>query len=156
MHSKQSPDTHIEWSSRDWDNLSVPILYEILKLRQEIFVVEQNCPYLDADGKDQETLHLTGIHNGLLCSYARIFPPNEENIIAIGRVITHSAYRGKGLGHQLMEEAHTAAQNNFPQSTSYFVSAQAHLKQFYERLGYKQSGAGYLEDNIPHIPMLRS
>ena len=146
----------IQWSLYTWNNLSAPLLYDILQLRQEVFVVEQNCPYLDADGKVQESFHLMGIHNGLLCSYARIFPPNEEDIIAIGRVITHSDYRGKGLGYVLMEEAHKVAKTSFPHISRYFVSAQEHLKQFYERLGYKKCGDGYLEDDIPHIPMIRS
>ena len=149
-------ETHnnITWMCLPWSKLDLLKLYTILKLRQEVFVVEQNCPYLDADGEDHKALHLCGWIEQTLCCYARIFPPNTQNRIVIGRVIVHQQYRGHGLGYILMQQAHHIIQARFDSQPS-FVSAQQHLASFYQNLGYQQIGAMYLEDGIPHIPMLR-
>lgn len=145
----------IEWNWYSWDTLTIPLLYNILALRQEVFVVEQNCPYLDADGKDEHAFHLIGMHNKHLCCYARVFPPTKEGRIVVGRVIVAQQYRALGYGYSLMNKAHEYSIDRFAPHKTFFLSAQAHLKGFYENLGYTQSGEGYLEDNIPHIPMMR-
>ena len=145
----------IQWQCYPWENLSTTLLYAILSLRQEVFVVEQNCPYLDTDGKDTSAVHLVGMHGEYICCYARIFPPNEEGHIVIGRVIVAPRYRSLGYGYALMNKAHEYALTRFSPHKTIAISAQAHLKRFYEHVGYQQSGEGYLEDDIPHIPMIR-
>ena len=140
------------WNLLPWDALSRDDIYCFLQLRQEVFIVEQNCPYLDADGKDDQALHLQGKQSHRLFAYARVFPPQNHNMVVIGRVIVHPSARGKGKGYTLMEKAHELSRLRYP-SCSFFLSAQSHLSSFYGRLGYQQCGEGYLEDNIPHIPM---
>ena len=140
------------WTILPWHALTREDLYSILQLRQEVFVVEQNCPYLDADGKDDQALHLQGKQHDQLIAYARIFPPQSNHMVVIGRVIIHPSARGKGMGYTLMEKAHELSRLQYP-GCSFFLSAQSHLSTFYGRLGYKQCGDGYLEDDIPHIPM---
>jgi len=143
------------WSLSSWDTLSRDELYTILQLRQQIFVVEQNCPYLDADGTDHKALHLQGYAQQELCAYARIFPPKEKNnTVVIGRVIVAQHFRGRGLGKILMQKSHELSYEQFPQCR-FFLSAQSHLSSFYGDLGYQQCGEGYLEDDIPHIPMMK-
>ena len=141
----------ITWLLSRWTDLDIDTLYNILQLRQSIFIVEQNCPYLDADGQDAHALHLSGIAKDTLCAYARIFPPQKDRI-AIGRVIVQPAFRGQGLGYTLMKEAHHRAQKTFG-IDRFFVSAQQHLAHFYQNLGYQICGNPYLEDDIPHVPM---
>ena len=147
--------TTIQWTFINFEDLSVSLLYNILKLRQEIFVVEQDCAYLDADGHDEAAIHLIGTSNHHICAYARIFPPIKNKGAIIGRVIVRSSYRGSGVGYQLMKQAHSFIQETFPQNPYTKLGAQAHLRHFYENLGYVQSGPEYLEDDIPHIPMTR-
>ena len=149
---KPQKNANHHWVFASWDELSRDEIYTILQLRQAIFVVEQDCPYLDADGTDDQALHLQGRYQGQLCAYARVFPPNAKNTVIIGRVIVHPSSRGQGLGYVLMKKAHEQSRIRYPQC-SFFVSAQSHLSSFYGRLGYQQCGEEYLEDNIPHIPM---
>jgi len=149
-------ESPIQWTCSHFESLSVFTLYDILKLRQEIFVVEQECAYLDADGNDEVALHLFGKTHDELCAYARIFPPTEKKGAIIGRVIVHSSYRGKGLGYTLMKQAHSFIKSTFPQNPHITLGAQSHLRHFYGSLGYVQSGPEYLEDDIPHIPMIRT
>ena len=145
----------IQWTCTRFEDLSVFTLYEILKLRQEIFIVEQECAYLDADGNDEAALHLLGTTDNQLCAYVRIFPPTEHKGAIIGRVIVHSSFRGKKLGYDLMKQAHRFIKETYPQNPYITLGAQSHLRHFYGNLGYVQSGPEYLEDNIPHIPMIR-
>lgn len=145
----------IQWTCSRFEDLSVFELYSIIKLRQEVFVVEQDCAYLDADGNDQTALHLIGTTNKHICAYARIFPPTETKGSIVGRVIVHPSHRGMGMGHTLMKRSHSYIQENFPQNPYITLGAQSHLRHFYGSLGYVQSGPEYLEDNIPHIPMIR-
>ena len=145
----------IQWTCSRFEELSVFELYSIIKIRQEIFVVEQECAYLDADGNDQKTLHLVGKIEDQICAYARIFPPTEKNGAIIGRVIVHTSHRGKGMGRTLMQQAHSYIKAAFPQNPYITLGAQSHLRSFYGSLGYIQSGPEYLEDDIPHIPMIR-
>ena len=144
------------WDWKNWTDVSRDTLYEILKLRQTVFVVEQNCPYLDADGQDQNAAHVLGwSSNNVLIAYSRVFLPQSSSDTAIiGRVIIHPAQRGLGLGYALMRQSEDLALRNSPmQIASFELSAQAHLQEFYGHLGYRVSGPGYDEDGIPHLPM---
>lgn len=135
--------------------LSLIELYQILQLRSEVFVVEQNCVYLDIDGKDEKALHVLGMHEGVLVAYARLFKPGDYfEQASIGRVIVHPAYRDKKWGHDLMTTAIKGIEENYT-VTSITISAQLYLKRFYESHGFVQTSEMYLEDDIPHIEMKR-
>lgn len=138
----------LRWQVFSWKELTPQVLYKILALRADVFVVEQNCPYLDPDGKDQTALHLCAFSETALIGYARIFLNQSPCII--GRVVVHKNHRKKGYGRKLMQKSIAAV----PADEEIFISAQEHLKRFYESLGFSQTAAGYLEDGIPHIPML--
>ncbi|MBX2877693.1 MAG: GNAT family N-acetyltransferase [Saprospiraceae bacterium] len=140
-----------------FDKLSLQQLYAIMALRQAVFVVEQNCPYVDADNKDQAAYHLMALTaDGTLVAYARLLPPDTSYPIyaSIGRVITHTAVRRTGLGRQLMKQALEWI-NNLWDYPSIKISAQTYLIPFYESFGFEKQGAIYLEDNAPHIAMIR-
>ena len=138
-------------------NLLPKQLYSILSLRQEIFVVEQNCPYQDADGRDFDCYHLLGFSaDDELITYARIFPPKvmtkDEKLIFIGRVVVKQEYRGLQLGYQLMKKAEEYAIREF-QFAHFALHAQAHLQRFYGQVGYQTHGYPFDEDGIPHVLM---
>ncbi len=143
----------LEWKIKRFEALSTKELYDLLQLRAEVFIVEQNCVYQDIDGKDEKALHLIGEDNGEVVAYARLFKPNDYfEYASIGRVVVKDTYREKKIGHILMEEAIQAIQSHFGQ-TKITISAQLYLKKFYERLGFIQTSEMYLEDDIPHIEM---
>ncbi|MFM2213134.1 MAG: hypothetical protein RL427_397 [Bacteroidota bacterium] len=145
----------LEWKIRRFETLSAVETYDLLQLRSEVFVVEQNCVYQDIDGKDGKALHLIGLENDQIVAYARLFKPNDYFIQAsIGRVVVKPSHRAKQLGHQLMHEAikHIRLQYN---ETNITISAQLYLKGFYESHGFIQTSEMYLEDDIPHIEMKR-
>jgi ElaA protein len=146
---------NIRWEIKSFQELSVVELYELMKLRLEIFVVEQNCPYQDADGKDLKSLHLMGYSNdGVLVTYCRILPAGVSYAeVSIGRVVSSSLVRGSGTGKQLMVEALKCIQQKFG-NISVRISAQSYLLKFYESFGFRSIGKEYLEDNIPHMEML--
>ena len=128
-------------------------LYNILQLRGEVFVVEQNCPYQDADGKDREALHLMGYKGEELVAYARLLKPGVSyKEAAIGRVVVSGKHRGHKHGVELMEQAirDTLLQFNTDQI---IVSAQKYLEKFYNDLGFVTESDTYLEDDIPHVKM---
>jgi len=132
-------------------------LYELLQLRQEVFVVEQNCPYLDADDKDQESYHILGIDSdGKLVAYTRIMPPglSYDKYSSIGRVITSSAIRGKRQGVPLMQYSVEKTLEHWA-DYSIKISAQTYIVKFYNSLGFKEVGEEYLEDDLPHVAMIR-
>ncbi len=138
--------------------LRVEQLYEILALRQEVFIVEQNCPYLDADGRDQAALHLMGRdEQGRLVTYTRILPQGVSypEYASIGRVITSQLVRGQGRGRELMERSKDELFRHFGGPQPIKIGAQAHLREFYRSVGYEPTGEAYLEDGIPHIGMIR-
>lgn len=142
-------------TAKFFSELTKEELYEILKLRSEIFVIEQNCIYQDIDAKDAKAFHLLGNFENELIGYARCFAPGfyfEE--AAIGRVLIKENFRNKGYAHQLMNEAIVEINKKFPQS-SIKISAQQYLTKFYEQHGFSSIGKGYLEDGIPHINMIR-
>ena len=145
----------MRWLWKNWAALSKEELYALLALRQEVFVVEQDCPYLDADGQDQESHHLLGFQDQELVAYARAFPPGVVySEAAIGRVITAPSIRGTGMGRPLMQEAIRWVEKEWG-AVPIKLSAQAHLEGYYGSLGFAICGAGYDEDGIPHVPMRR-
>jgi ElaA protein len=148
----------IEWVCKHHSDLGLEQLYAILKLRSEVFVVEQRCAYLDPDGQDLDgdTCHLMGWDGDQLVAYLRLLDPESQGgDVVIGRVLTAPAGRGKGLGHEMMEQALKQAEKYWPQVPIY-LSAQAHLQGYYGRYGFVVAGEEYLEDDIPHIGMRRS
>lgn len=144
-----------KWHCKSFQNLAVEELYAIMHLRSEVFVVEQNCPYLDPDGKDLQSWHLMGWDQDKLVAYSRLLPAGlafEE--ISIGRVVSSPAYRGKGAGKELMRNAIEMAYQLFGQQPIR-IGAQLYLQKFYESLGFVQVSEMYLEDDIPHIEMVK-
>ena len=145
----------IQWKIKTFETLSVNELYDILRLRSEIFVVEQNCVYLDLDGKDKLALHLFGEFEGKITAYSRLFKPGITfDNAPIGRVVVDANYRNKKWGHDLMREAIAGIQSHFGES-KITIGAQLYLKKFYESHGFVQTSEMYLEDDIPHIEMKR-
>jgi len=144
----------MHWKIKSFEELTTQELYEIIRLRIAIFVVEQNCPYQDADKKDEKSFHLMGYKNNELLAYARILPPGiSYPDVSIGRVVSSSTVRGKGIGKLLMTQALAEIKNKFG-STSVRISAQSYLINFYSSFGFISVGEEYLEDNIPHQEML--
>ena len=145
-----------QWLYQDFSTLSAYELYEILRLRNRVFVVEQKCVYPDTDEKDLKSWHLCCWHNNQLVAYARIIPPGIAFAEAsIGRVVTAPECRRTGLGKELMLRAIKAVHENF-KVPSIKIGAQLYLKNFYAQLGFIPCSETYLEDGIPHIEMLLS
>lgn len=139
---------------KNFDELTVYELYDCIVLREEIFVVEQQCIYRDADGKDKKAIHLLCYDSSTLIAYCRILPPHTSyNEAAIGRVVVKKEYRGKLLGKELMNRAITITKHLYP-DTDIRISAQEYLLNFYSALGFTTVSEVYLEDNIPHRAML--
>lgn len=145
----------IDWCVLKFDQLDSKMLYQILQLRSEVFVVEQNCVYQDIDGKDLKALHIVGFKDDILVAYARVFNAGDYfEFPAIGRVLVRKTDRGGGLAHQLLKNALEAIQTSFG-NYPVQLSAQTYLTQFYESHGFKTTGNPYLEDGIPHIQMIK-
>lgn len=145
----------LQWKIKAFDALSVHELYDLLRLRSEIFVVEQNCVYLDLDGKDKVALHLIGEYEGNIVAHARLFKPGISfDNASIGRVVVDANYRAKKWGHDLMQEAIAGIANQYNE-TAITIGAQLYLKNFYESHGFVQTSEMYLEDDIPHIEMIK-
>ena len=147
----------IRWHCLPFESFPPLILYDVLRLRSEVFVVEQNCAFQDIDRQDLDAHHLLGYNEGgELVAYARLFAAGKSHAEAsIGRVIVAQPFRQYGLGRELMRQALAHSDALFgPQPNK--IGAQQHLEQFYNSFGYAQCGPMYLEDGIPHIPMLRA
>lgn len=147
----------IKWICKHHTDLSIEQLYSLLRLRAEVFVVEQQCAYLDVDGMDLtgDTCHVMGWQEGQLVAYLRLLDPIQQGgDVTIGRVVTAPAIRNKGLGHELMVQALEQAERKWPDQPIY-LSAQAHLQGYYSRYGFNAVGEVYLEDGIAHIGMRR-
>src|ERR1043165_6941410 len=146
----------IFWKCKPFEALSPHELYAIMRLRNEVFVVEQNCVFQDADDKDQKCFHLYGYHDDKLVAYARLVPAgiSYPKYISIGRVITSPTHRKGGIGKALMEQAVEYCYRLFNKQ-SIKIGAQFHLKKFYESFGFMQSSDVYVEDGIPHIEMVK-
>ncbi|MBX4966357.1 ElaA protein [Rhizobium binae] len=140
---------------RGFDEFSARELYDLLRMRVDVFVVEQSCPYPELDGKDVDALHLRLMESGKLLASARILKPHEpQEPSKIGRVVVSPAHRGRRLGDALMSEAISACERLYPER-AIALSAQAHLRRFYESFGFVVASEEYLEDGIPHIDMVR-
>jgi ElaA protein len=139
---------------KTFNDLTVTELYDLLRLRSEVFVVEQNCVFLDMDNKDQICHHLLLYTEGELAAYARILPPGVYySEASIGRVITSHAARGNGTGKVLMEAAIIATKSLFD-NHPIRIGAQVYALKFYERFGFKVDGDIYIEDGIDHVEMV--
>ena len=137
---------------KKWDDLSKEEVEKIFSLRSEVFIVEQECPYQDVDGRDAEADHLLLYENNILCGYTRIFPKNTYfKEASFGRTVVKKTQRGKGYGHTLVKESLKYLKNKNENPIK--ISAQSYLKKFYASHGFIPKGEEYLEDNIPHTAM---
>lgn len=144
----------IKWSVKSFDELTTHEFHDILKLRVEIFVVEQNCPYSEVDDLDPPSLHVQGIYKNELIAYARIIPPTlEDPHIHIGRVIVKKDHRSSGIGHELMSRTILDTIDRFP-NADVELAAQSPLTGYYEKHGFKIIGEEYPWDGIPHKDMI--
>lgn len=145
----------LKFTTKYFFDLSPNELYAATRLRNEVFVVEQQCIFQDADNVDVNCHHLFLWDNETLVAYARLVPKNiaYSNYISIGRVVGNSAYRGKGMGKLLMQKAIEQCNIIFGKQ-AIKIGAQLYLKKFYESFGFKQIDAIYLEDGIEHIYMI--
>ena len=145
----------LKWVWKKFEELNTDELYGLLVVRQRVFVVEQSCHYLDADGKDTSAFHLMGYLDDRLVAYARILRPGASYAeVSIGRVLTTTEVRGKGVGIDLMKRSLQYIRSEFG-NVPVRLSAQTYLLKFYEDLGFKSTGKEYFEDEIPHTEMLR-
>ena len=143
----------LKWQIKPFEALSANELYDFLRLRSEVFVVEQNCIYLDLDGKDKLALHLFGEYEGKIVAHSRLFKAGISfDNASIGRVVVDPQYRDRKWGHDLMKESISGIKEHFGE-TRITIGAQLYLKKFYESHGFVQSSEMYLEDDIPHIEM---
>lgn len=143
-----------KWKIRRFNELSLDELHQVLQLRAEVFIVEQNCVYQDIDGKDSKAWHLLGECDGKIVAYARLFKAGDYfKQASIGRVVISGEYRDKKWGHDLMREA--IAGLEAIGETHITISAQLYLRKFYESHQFAAVGESYLEDGIPHIEMRR-
>ena len=141
---------------KTFEELNLHELYELLQLRAEVFVVEQDCVYQDIDGKDEKALHVLGYEDDRLVAYTRIFPPGIYFAeAAIGRVVVRESSRKNKYGHEILKASVKAIEDHF-NTKSIKLSAQTYLTKFYESHGFSRVGEGYLEDGIPHIAMIKS
>lgn len=147
----------IRWELKTFEQLSTAELYDILTLRNLVFVVEQTCIYPDTDGRDLQAWHLTGRNDrGDLLAYCRLFAPGiVYREASVGRVVSHPSVRKTGVGKELMQEALRQCDALFDRA-AIRISAQLYLKKFYEGFGFEVFGEKYLEDDIDHIAMIRS
>ena len=145
----------LTWQFKKFEELTLNELYDIMYLRQEVFVVEQDCPYIDADYKDQDSIMVNAYFKGKLVAHTRIVKPGiSYKEASIGRVVSAPKLRGTGLGKLLMEKSIEALESIFKTSVCR-ISAQTYLINFYQQFGFEISSEEYLEDNLPHIQMLR-
>ena len=145
----------INWQLHPFHELTTIQLYQMLKLRVDVFVVEQTCPYPELDDKDHQpgVHHLLGYCEGQLIACARLIPQGlSYPSVSIGRVATAFDSRGNGLGHKLLDKAIQECQQLWP-GIDIEIGAQEHLASFYSQHGFKQTSEMYLEDDIPHIDM---
>ena len=141
------------WQTLAFAELSLDQLYAVLRLRQQVFVVEQQCAYLDLDNGDHTAVHMLGTFQGELVAYQRCLPPGQSYTeSSIGRVVVSPAMRGRQLGRELVQRGIAFNLSQWPQS-DICISAQAHLQGLYASLGFVAEGTGYLEDDIPHWKM---
>lgn len=146
----------MHWLCLTFSELSTTQLYQLLKLRVDVFVVEQNCPYPELDNKDHQTdvYHLLGYQDNELVACARLLAPGiNYSQVSIGRIATLQTHRKHGIGKQLLNTALQQCEQHWPQQDIQ-IGAQVYLIRFYETLGFKRHSQDYLEDDIPHLDML--
>ncbi|WP_417291514.1 GNAT family N-acetyltransferase [Corallibacter sp.] len=144
----------LDITTKTFQELTTQELYDILQLRSEVFVVEQDCVYQDIDGKDQKALHVLGYKNNVVVAYTRIFKPGDYfEKASIGRVVVAKKERQHKYGYDIMEASIQAIKEHYNE-TNIKISAQCYLNKFYNNLGFKAIGEDYLEDGIPHIAMV--
>lgn len=147
--------TPLRWSWHGWGELTPSVLYEILRLRSATFVVEQDCVFPDMDGRDPQCEHLCGWRGETLTAYLRLVPPAvRTKEVALGRVVVEKSSRGQGLGREVMLEGLKRCTQRYP-GQPVKVSAQQHLENFYQSLGFSTAGEAYLEDGIWHVDMVK-
>lgn len=148
-------DMAIQWTLKKFDDLSAMELYKIMQLRNEVFVVEQNCVYQDADNKDISSWQFMGWDNEKLVAFTRLLPPGlAYEQASIGRVVTSPSARGNGIGKELMQRSIKEIKDLFGE-VPIKIGAQLYLQKFYTSLGFVQTSEIYLEDGIKHIEMVR-
>lgn len=146
---------NMDWKTRPFGELNAHDVHDMMRLRVDVFVVEQQCAYAEIDGRDPDALHILGrTEEGKLAAYARILPPDEQGLPHIGRVIVHAEHRGHGLARTLMTIALEALQRGYGTRRSE-LAAQAHLERFYGGFGFVRQGPDYPWDGIPHVDMRR-
>lgn len=146
----------IDIKVKTFQELTTQELYDVLQLRSEVFVVEQDCVYQDIDGKDQQALHIIGYKNNNLVAYTRVFKPGDYfKYASIGRVVVRENERQYQYGYDIMKASIEAVKTHYNQ-TKIKISAQTYLKRFYNNLEFFEVGEEYLEDGIPHIAMIRN
>lgn len=148
-------EAHVAWEFKDFFDLKNIELYEILKLRNEVFVLDQKCIYLDTDGLDTKAIHLCGYIESRLVAYCRIFPfgIKEEKSCNFGRVAVASNMRHKGFGKELIKRTQAFLKKEWPNDQT-LIHAQNYLKAFYESLGFRPCSDVFNEEGIPHIKMI--
>lgn len=147
---------NIDWRIKKYNELTLEELYDVMNLRQVVFVVEQNAPYIDADYKDQKAWHVMAYCNNQLAAYTRVLAPGVSyNEPSIGRVVNAPTFRNMGLGKKIMTESVNVLEEKYGTSDCR-ISAQTYLLRFYESFGFKICSEEYLEDGLPHFEMLRS
>ncbi len=140
---------------KTFKELTTQELYDVLQIRAEIFVVEQDCVYQDLDGKDQKALHILGYKSGKMVAYTRVFKPGDYfKEASIGRVVVKENERQHKYGYAIMKASIEAIKNHYNE-TAIRISAQTYLRRFYSNLEFKEVGEEYLEDGIPHIHMIK-
>ncbi|MGV9012293.1 MAG: GNAT family N-acetyltransferase [Flavobacteriales bacterium] len=144
----------IQWSVLRFSELDTRLFHDVVRLRVDIFVVEQNCPYPELDGLDPDALHIIGRKtDGIVSAYARILPPKAGGVPHIGRVLVALPERGQGTGDRLMEVALAALEKHYGSKRS-ALAAQSHLQKFYAGHGFTPCGTEYIWDGIPHVDMV--
>ena len=161
--STNTNELQLRWQWTKFTSLSANQVYQMIALRERVFVVEQECVYLDCDGKDYESWHLLGWHpeyqdgsaEGVLVAYLRVLPPGlRYPELSIGRVVTSPDYRRQGFGRLLIQEGIRCIQETFG-AVPVRIAAQSYLERFYTEMGFQKDSEEFLEDNIPHIEMFR-
>jgi len=148
---------NLQWKCNQFQQLDNHQLYDLMKLRVNIFVVEQKCPYPELDDKDRniETRHLMAYRDSSLIAYARLLPPGlSYPDVSIGRFAVESSVRNQGIGSLLMEKSLEKIAKLWPDQ-AIRISAQEHLVRFYEKFDFIKVSDSYLEDGIPHVEMLK-
>jgi ElaA protein len=143
---------NLQFLYREFDDLTVHELYALLRLRSDVFVVEQDCVFLDLDDRDQAAVHVLALADASLVAYARFY--DEHGELHLGRIVTDRTVRSQGAGHHLMRACVAEMTRRHP-GRAIAMSAQAHLADFYSQHGFVVEGKGYLEDDIPHVRMVR-